>query len=259
MIQRVDFSANSPIYDKRHGTVLPDNVARALTGHIAPASRILDIGAGTGRVGVALAGIGFDVIAIDPSLAMLRGLRKKAGALPIRCIAAEGGRLPVRNRTADAVIVARLLYLVSDWRSLLEAAASVVTNHGLIIHEWGNGTAAEDWVQVREKARSLFEEAGALNPFHPGVRTELEVDRYIAELGFRRMDRVAAGPGPMTSVSEFLAKIESGEVSYIWNVPRAIQEACLPRLRAWTEKRFDVSRRMPMPAELEWSVFKRTG
>ena len=160
MINRVDFSANAPVYDIRHGALLPDHVAGALTTRLKPGARILDVGAGTGRVSVAFARIGFDVIAIEPASGMLQALREKAGALSIPCIAAEGSRLPFQNRMADAVVISRLLYLVPDWQGLLRAVSDVLTNHGPILHEWGNGMDDEPWVLIREKARALFEEAG---------------------------------------------------------------------------------------------------
>jgi hypothetical protein len=59
------------------------------------------------------------------------------------------------------------------------------------------------------------------------------------------------------SISDLLNKIESGEVSYTWDVPKEIQETCLPSLRAWAEARFDVDNRSPMPRELAWSIFRR--
>jgi len=104
VINRVDFSANAPVYDIRHGALLPDHVAGALTTRLKPGARILDVGAGTGRVSVAFARIGFDVVAIEPAPGMLQALREKAGALSIPCIAAEGSRLPFQNRIADAVV-----------------------------------------------------------------------------------------------------------------------------------------------------------
>jgi len=255
-MRRVDFSANAPVYDQRHGAVLADALVRALTTRLRPGSRILDIGAGTGRVSVALAGFGFEVIAIEPSIPMLQGLREKAGTLSIGGIAAEGSRLPVRDRVVDAVAVARLLYLVPDWRGLLREASRSLRDGGWIFHEWGNGTADEDWVLIREKARALFAEAGFENAFHPGARTELEVEQYLNQLGFRVRERIDGGPGPVLSVSDFLVKIESGEVSYVWSVPKEVRDLCLPRLRAWAEAKFDMTRPTPMPAVMQWSIYE---
>ena len=215
MINRVDFSANAPVHDIRHGALLPDHVAGALTTRLKPGARILDVGAGTGRVSVAFARIGFDVVAIEPAPGMLQALREKAGALSIPCVAAEGSRLPFQNRIADAVVISRLLYLVPGWQGLLRAVSDVLTNHGPILHEWGNGMDDEPWVLIREKARALFEEAGVRNPFHPGRSHRTRSRPVPRGTGLRRRERVAAGPGATISFSDFISKIEGGEISYI--------------------------------------------
>ena len=65
------------------------------------------------------------------------------------------------NYPVDAIPEsARLLYLVSDWRDVLRESVRVAKPHASLMHEWGNGTVDEEWVQIRERARRLFEEAG---------------------------------------------------------------------------------------------------
>jgi hypothetical protein len=83
-------------------------------------------------------------------------------------------------------------------------------------------------VRVREKVRELFESAGIENPFHPGSRSEAEVNVLLAELGFGCVGEVKTGPGPAMTLRDFLGKIISGEVSYIWSVPKHAQDLCLP-------------------------------
>ena len=125
------------------------------------------------------------------------------------------------------------------------------------MHEWGNGQADEEWVQIREKARTLFEEAGVSSPFHPGVRSEREVDEALKVAGFVRSADLRIGPGPTLTLAEFLRRLLDGELSYIWNVPKTVQEQCLPRLKAWAEQRFDLERSIPMPRELCWTVYRK--
>jgi SAM-dependent methyltransferase len=256
--QRVDFSANSKIYDHRHGAVLSDRLAQAVANRLRPDARIIDIGAGTGRVAVALASHGFHVVAIDPAVPMLQKIQQKSGGVRVPAVAAEGTRLPFRKNSADAVVLARLLYLVVDWQDLLLEAKEVLRQGGVLFHEWGNGDAGEAWVQVREKARSLFQEAGVETPFHPGARSEAEVDSRLSDLGFYRREQIEAGAGPAITLADFLNKIQTGELSYVWNVPKDVQDFCLPQLRRWCESKFDLDQPAPMPAELRWVVYEKT-
>jgi len=128
---------------------------------------------------------------------------------------------------------------------------------GILLHEWGNGKADEEWVQIREKARALFEEAGVFSPFHPGVRSEHEVDEGLKALGFVRSGDLPIGPGRTLTLAEFLRRLIDGEFSYVWNVPKTVQEQCLPRLKAWAEQTFDLERSISMPRELCWTVHRR--
>ena len=169
MSERVDFSANAPIYDRRHGAALAPEVARsiAIEASLTPGARVLDIGAGTGRVSHPFVDLGCDVVALDPSLPMLHELRRKAGHHSPRLVGGEGTQLPFATSTFDAVVIARLLYLVKGWRTVLDASRRVLTPSGCILHEWANGDAEEPWVRVRERARSLFQTPESCSHFTP--------------------------------------------------------------------------------------------
>ena len=254
---RVDFSGNAKIYDRRHGSIISDQLARTMADRLPQGALVIDIGAGTGRVSVALANCGLHVVAVDPAIPMLQTMRRKSDE--VRPVAAEGTRLPIRRNSADAAVVARLLYLVPDWQVLLREAAEVLRPGGILFHEWGNGDASEAWVQIREKARSLFQEAGVAAPFHPGARSELEVDSALCDLGFLKREEIAAGCGPATTLADFLDKIQSGELSYVWSVPKSVQDSSIAELRRWCGSRFDLHLPVPMPAKLLWAVYEKLG
>jgi SAM-dependent methyltransferase len=257
--QRVDFSANASVYDRRHGAVLPQHVARELAdaGGLEPEARVLDIGAGTGRVAIAFAEIGYQVTALDPARRMLDEVRLKAHDCRVHLVAGEGARLPFGRSYFDAVILARILYLMEDWTAVLREVSDVLKPGGFLLHEWGNGKAGEPWVQIREKLRALFLDAGVETPFHPGARSEAEVDDFLTELGFVRRERLSAGPGPCMTLHDFVGRIAAGEFSYIWNIPAHIQESCIQLLHKWCRDTFELEQSLPMPAQLEWTVYRK--
>lgn len=257
--QRVDFSENASIYDRRHGAVLAPDIAHDLVsrGALPGEGRVLDVGAGTGRVAIAFAAIGFKTVALDPALPMLSELRHKAPESQIHAVVGEGARLPFTAGHFDAVILARVLYVMADWQMVLRQTYDVLKPGGCIFHEWGNGEAGEAWVQIRERSRTLFQDAGVNNPFHPGARSEAEVDDFLVGLGLGRRNELRIGPGPTMTLRDFVEKIVSGEFSYIWNVPTRVRESCLPSLKKWSEITFDLEQSIPIPKDVRWTIYRK--
>ena len=257
MSGRVDFSNNASAYDRRHGAVISEETARALIRVMSPArdSRVLDLAAGTGRVAIPLATLGCRVVAFDPARPMLDELAKKSPGVTISRVVGDGTQLPFRSGAFDDVVVARLLYLVPDWMELLREVRRVLAPGGRLLHEWSNGDADEEWVQIREKIREMFLEDGVTEPFHPGVRTEEDVEAFLAELGMTRIATKQFGGGHLMTVADFLKRLVDGECSYTWAVPKDILARRLPELQRWASERFDLAREVPMPREIIWRIY----
>jgi ubiquinone/menaquinone biosynthesis C-methylase UbiE len=257
MPARVDFSPAAASYDGRHGGLSIANASElANAAGIAAGAELLEVGAGTGRVAIPFAGLGFRVAAVEPADGMLQVLREKAGALPVTVLRGEGAKLPLGSAHFDAVLIARLLYVMPDWRDVLAEIRRVLKPGAPLLHEWGNGAPDEEWLEMREKARELFEAAGVVDPFHPGARTEAQVEAELAKLHFTKTaERRFAGDFSMP-LSEFLSRIVTGKCSYTWNVPPAVQAATLPKLIAWAEARYDLGKTVLLPREVIWKIYR---
>ena len=216
MSDRIDFSANAPIYDRRHGAALSANEVLRLraVANLEPSGIVLDVGAGTGRVALPLAASGIRVVALEPASGMAAQLREKARSSPTYVVAAEGEFLPFAD-------------------------------------------AAEEWVMLREGARRMFEGAGVKAPFHPGVRTENEVEDALTGFGLIRTAQLSFGAGPMITLREFVRRIVDGELSYTWRLPETVRAECLPSLERWAEDNFDLDRQFAVPADIRWSVYEK--
>ncbi|MFA5910585.1 MAG: class I SAM-dependent methyltransferase [Vicinamibacterales bacterium] len=236
----VDFSANAGLYDRRHGGRLPQDVVEALcmASGLAEYSRVLEIGAGTGRVSIPMAEGRFRMTALDTSAEMLRTLRTKAAPGLLSVVCADAGAAPFRGQIFDAVIIARVVYLIPNWRTMLSEARRVLKAQGPILYEWGNGTGREMWARVRDKAREIFEQAGVGTPFHPGARFDEDVDRWLQRSGLRCVAEIAGEALPPISPSQFVTQIATGECSYMWRVPAHLRAACLHELKTWVQDQF---------------------
>jgi len=80
--------------------------------------RVLDLGAGTGKLTRTLVALGHDVVAVEPSAPMLAQLRR---ALP-HVEALEGGAeaIPVADARADAVLAGQAFHWFDPTRALPE-------------------------------------------------------------------------------------------------------------------------------------------
>ena len=92
----------------RHGSVISDQLAEAVANRLLREATIIDIGAGTGRVSVALANKGLQVIAVDPAIPMLQTMQQKSGGARVVAVAAEGSDWTMKcwdwsRMAADAV------------------------------------------------------------------------------------------------------------------------------------------------------------
>jgi SAM-dependent methyltransferase len=221
--ERVDFSGNAPVYDRRHGALTPEWIVSQLleVAGLPLGSRILDVGAGTGRAAIPFARKGYTVVAVDPAQAMLASLRQKADNARVRAVVGDGTHLPFATRSFDAAVIARLLYLVPDWRRLLLETLRVLRPGSPLFHEWGNGSEGDDWVQIREEARAIAQ--------------------------------IPCEPDAPVTMREFLGRIESGECSYTWKLPASLHARCVAALLEWAQARFDLDH--PIASGTAWKIF----
>jgi ubiquinone/menaquinone biosynthesis C-methylase UbiE len=164
------FDAYAPTYDaSAFGgaglATLSDRDLRGVRDALAGVEpgRVLDAGAGTGRVTASLISSGWSVVALDASTEMLNQLRR---AHPeVETVEARlGTRLPFADATFDAVVAMRVLKYVDDMDYALGELARVVRPGGRVVVEFANrrscarfgyGTAPIHLVTLRELDRSI--------------------------------------------------------------------------------------------------------
>jgi SAM-dependent methyltransferase len=138
--QAASFGAAAGIYERARPSY-PDEALDWLLPKGNP--RVLDLGAGTGKLTRLIAARGIDVEAVDPSEGMLAELKQVLPEVPVHLGTAE--RIPVADGTFDAVLVAQAWHWVDVPRASVEAGR-VLRPGGRLGLIWNDRDDRVDWV-----------------------------------------------------------------------------------------------------------------
>lgn len=150
--RRTSFGGVAVDYDR----VRPEWPAQTVTWLVGSPSpqtrlRVLDLGAGTGKGSRAIATLGHDVVAVDPSEGMLAALERSLPGLPppvrarIRTVAGGAESLPLEDASVDAVTVLQAWHWFDQDAAAAECAR-VLRPGGHLTLAWHTWDGSTPWV-----------------------------------------------------------------------------------------------------------------
>ena len=169
---------------------------------LAPGKRVLDIGAGTGKLTAILTALGADVTAVEPDPAMLAELRRR---LPeARTIAGSAEEIPLPDASVDAVVAGQALH----WFDMALAGpeiARVLVPGGVLAGLWNVDDDRIDWVAGLERVSESSASVTVTN-----WRTRA-ADAHLAEIDlpglFSQVERAEFPHGQRRTAESLLATI----------------------------------------------------
>ncbi len=208
---------HADLYDAENAWTAAEDFFLAFANE-QPASRVLDLGCGTGRLTVALAGAGHTVTGVDPHPGSLDAARAKPGADAVRWIDGTSAALP-EDAAFDAVImsshVAQAIADERDWADTLRDVRAALVPGGRLVFDsrdpqarawerWTpantrshltlpDGTALQLWIDAAEREQGLVRItehrflADGNREFEDALlafRSESALRRDLAEAGF---------------------------------------------------------------------------
>ncbi len=140
-LHAASFDAAAAAYERGR----PSYPEAALDWLLPPgARRVLDLGAGTGKLTRRLAARGLDVVAVDPSDSMLDQVRSFLPGTPALRVTAEA--IPLPSRSVDAVLVAQAWHWVDPALAVPEVAR-VLRPGGRLGLVWNHRDESRGWTR----------------------------------------------------------------------------------------------------------------
>jgi len=233
------FDAAAPTYDAHRG--LPGRVVEAIRAAVLDAlgaasrPRLLDLGAGSGRIGRAFVSAGDDYVGVDLSLGMLRQFARRGdiGGRAPRLAQADGERLPFADATFDAVLLIQVFGGLDEWRPFVGEARRVLRSSGTLV--LGRTAMPEDGVDGRLKER-LDAILADMAVVHEKQNTREHVQRWLGSTAGGGAPVAAAAWDAERTPRGFLERHRTG--ARFSRLPEPIKDEALSCLAAWALTEF---------------------
>jgi ubiquinone/menaquinone biosynthesis C-methylase UbiE len=162
-------------------------VIDVLATELAGRGPVVEIGVGTGRIGLDLVRAGATLVGVDLSLPMLQRLVENAGDVALPVVQGDATALPFPDDAFAAAVASHVFHLVPEYRQALAELARVVRPGGpLLVSRGSPPRPLGDLVQV------AWDVVGGA--VIPGAATIEEVDAVASDLGLpvRTLEPVVA-------------------------------------------------------------------
>lgn len=225
MRDRSQYDAAAPAFNRRRALPesVPSAIRTAVIAAVAPLTqpRLLDLGAGAGRIGRAFVEAGDDYVGLDLSHAMLRAFRPAASL-----VLADGAHLPFADEAFDAVLMVQVLNSTQDWRPVVAEARRVLTSGGVLIS--GRTKAPDDGIDshLKQVLADILRDMGH-DPYRSAAHEDA-LDWLTALTGTGDTQIVARWPAERTP-RQFIERHGSG--ARFSGLPGDIRHAAMDALR----------------------------
>jgi len=240
------FASAADAYERGRPSYPPAAIAKlARELELTPASAVLDLAAGTGKLTRQLLGHTERIVAVEPSPAMLAVLRERLPRVEAHAGAAEA--IPLTDASVDAVFVGEAFHWFHTEQACREIAR-VLSAGGRLALLWNRARWDETEIAWLPEFNALVEPyrraAGEFPAGGDGWNSELAQTHLFAPLSKDEYDHVH-----QTTAGDFVAHVSSW--SWIANLPDHQRAEVLRQVRELVGDRPEVKLRYR--AEIHWT------
>ncbi len=213
--------------------VVTERIKEAVLSFLDPArSSVLDLGAGTGRLGRAFVNAQVPYVGVDASYAMLDRFRLNSisinGPVP-SLVQADGCSLPFRNTTFTAVLLAHVLSVSQNWQELLAEARRVLDSDGFLILAQRVGPSNGVDAQLRDQLKTILARMSVEMP--EAGKMKRDARTWLGTAAKSQQHLVAATWNSDCAPRDFINRHWTGARFSV--LPQEIREESMRRLSEW--------------------------
>ncbi len=203
----------------------------------APGLRVLDLGAGTGKLTATLVTEGADVIAIEPDPAMLAELRRAVA--DVRALSGSAEAIPLPDGSVDAVLAGNAMHWFDMAVAGPEIARTLVPG-GILAGLWNVLDDRVDWVA----GLALVSGSAVIGPrdtpasWRAGT-ADMHVPKTGATTRFGSPEQAEFSHGQVRTADSLIATLATRAGMLV--MPGQEREATLGRIRAYLASRPETS------------------
>lgn len=227
-------------------------MAEAVSAELRGRGRVLEIGAGTGRIALPLRAAGVDVVGLDLSLPMLERFVANAGG-PVPLVGGDATRLPFRDGSFGAAFGVHVLHLIPAWQTAVRELVRVVEPGGVLLvsQGWWGLVAYVDVIET-------YTEAAGTKLRHVGLNDEEELDAALPEATPRELVRLE-GTQTMT-LREMVERLREGLYSFTWGLSEDARRRGADAAAAFAQERYgSLDEPRQIPQEMYWRAYDLPG
>lgn len=254
-----------------HPPEVSAEIGRAIAAQVGAQARVLELGVGTGRIALPVAGAGCTVYGVDLSLHMLAALARRIesdGLKDIHLARCDITALPFREGVFDGALAVHVLHLVADWSGVLAQVGRLVRPGGTLV-------LGRDWVDpdsfsgmIRNHFRKTVVEVGR-EMLPPGASAAAPpsggaaIVNTLLELGARPVgdgEVIAAQWRTELAPRQVLDGIRSRDDAESWVLPDDVLTETMQRLDVFAAEQWpDLDQPQPVGRRFLLGVFRFDG